>query len=200
MFSIVKSAEERLQHSVDDFRKQTWLEWLSLLHSDLAESELGCVQLHTCHFIGRNVAVLYLSQTYNDAKEHKIIILSLSFKNVPASIADEKHCDANCILLLAILGIERIVRMDLGSGSFFCFSKCVQGNKASLMGRILFCMLHGKGRLLPNHDLLFAKYAITLQKKNPEIPKTIRNQSLLVSVRRKSITGNDCRDRKAGWE
>lgn len=82
MFSIVKSAEERLQHSVDDFRKQTWLEWLSLLHSDLAESELGCVQLHTCHFIGRNVAVLYLSQTYNDAKEHKIIILSLSFKNV----------------------------------------------------------------------------------------------------------------------
>jgi len=26
----------------------------------------------------------------------------------------------------------------LGSGSFFCFSKCVQGNKASLMGRILF--------------------------------------------------------------
>ena len=43
----------------------------------------------------------------------------------------------------------------------------------------------GKGRLLPNHDLLFAKYAITLQKKNPEIPKTIRNQSLLVSVRRK---------------
>ena len=64
------------------------------------------------------------------------------------------------------------------------------------MGRILFCMLHGKGRLLPNHDLLFAKYAITLQKKNPEIPKTIRNQSLLVSVRRKSITGNDCRDKK----
>ena len=42
--------------------------------------------------------------------------------------------------------------------------------------------------------------AITLQKKNPEIPKTIRNQNLLVSVRRKSITGNDCRDRKAGWE
>ena len=64
------------------------------------------------------------------------------------------------------------------------------------MGRILFCMFHGKGRLLPNHDLLFAKYAITLQKKNPEIPKTIRNQSLLVSVRRKSITGNDCRDKK----
>jgi len=53
------------------------------------------------------------------------------------------------------------------------------------MGRILFCMLHGKGRLLPNHDLLFAKYAITLQKKNPEIPKTIRKQKLLVSVRRK---------------
>ena len=66
------------------------------------------------------------------------------------------------------------------------------------MGRILFCMFHGKGRLLPNHDLLFAKYAITLQKKNPEIPKTIRNQSLLVSVRRKSITGNDRRDKKAG--
>ena len=127
MFSIVKSAEERLQHSVDDFRKQTWLEWLSLLHSDLAESELGCVQFHTCHFIGRNVAVLSLCQTYNDAKEHKIIIFSLSFKNVPASVADEKHCDANCILLLAILGIERIVLMDLGSGSFFCFSKCVQG-------------------------------------------------------------------------
>ena len=107
MFSIVKSAEERLQLSVDDFRKLTWLEWLSLLHSDLAESELGCVQLHTCHFIGRNVAVLSLSQTYNDAKEHKIIILLLSFKNVPSSIADEKHCDANSILLLAILGIER---------------------------------------------------------------------------------------------
>ena len=64
------------------------------------------------------------------------------------------------------------------------------------MGKILFCMFHGKGRLLPNHDLLFAKYAITLQKKNPEIPKTIRNQRLLVSVRRKSITGNDCRDKK----
>ena len=64
------------------------------------------------------------------------------------------------------------------------------------MERILFCMFHGKGRLLPNHDLLFAKYAITLQKKNPEIPKTIRNQRLLVSVRRKSITGNDCRDKK----
>ena len=42
-------------------------------------------------------------------KEHKIIILSLSFKNVPSSVADEKHCDTNCILLLAILGIERIV-------------------------------------------------------------------------------------------
>ena len=68
------------------------------------------------------------------------------------------------------------------------------------MGRILFYMFHGKGRLLPNHDLLFARYAITLQKKNPEIPKTIRNQRLLVSVRRKSITGNDCRDKKAGWE
>ena len=68
------------------------------------------------------------------------------------------------------------------------------------MGRILFCMLHGKGRLLPNHDLLFAKYAITLQKKNPEIPKTIRKQKLLVSVRRNSIIGNDCRDKKAGWE
>lgn len=52
MFSIVKSAKERLQLSVDDFRKLTWLEWLSLLHSNLAESELGCVQLHTCHFIG----------------------------------------------------------------------------------------------------------------------------------------------------
>ena len=47
MFSIVKSAEERLQLSVNDFRKLTWLEWLSLLHSDLAESELGCIQLHT---------------------------------------------------------------------------------------------------------------------------------------------------------
>ena len=68
------------------------------------------------------------------------------------------------------------------------------------MGRILFCMFHGKGRLLPNHDLLFAKYAITLQKKNPEIPKTIRNQRLLASVRRKNITGNDCRDKKAGWD
>ena len=54
--------------------------------------------------------------------------------------------------------------------------------------------------LLPNHDLLFARYAITLQKKNPEIPKTIRNQRLLASVRRKNITGNDCRDKKAGWE
>ena len=109
MLSIVNSVEERLQLSVEDFRKLTWLEWLSLLHSDLAESELGCVQFHACHFIGRNVAVFSLSQTYNDAKEHKIIILSLSFKDVPASIADEKHCDANCILLLAILGIERIV-------------------------------------------------------------------------------------------
>lgn len=89
MFSIVKSAEERLQLSVDDFRKLTWLEWHSLLHSDLAESELGCVQFHTCQFIGRNVAVLSLCQTYNDAKEHKIIIFSLSFKNVPASVADE---------------------------------------------------------------------------------------------------------------
>jgi hypothetical protein len=68
------------------------------------------------------------------------------------------------------------------------------------MGRILFYMFYGKGRLLPNHDLLFARYAITLQKKNPEIPKTIRNQRLLVSVRKKSKTGNDCRDRKAGWE
>lgn len=65
------------------------------------------------------------------------------------------------------------------------------------MGRILFCMFHGKGRLLPNHDLLFAKYAITLQKKNPEIPKTIRNHRLLVSVRRKNITGNDWRDKKS---
>ena len=42
--------------------------------------------------------------------------------------------------------------------------------------------------------------AITLQKKNPEIPKTIRNQRLLASIRRKNITGNDCRDKKAGWE
>ena len=77
--SIVKSVEERLQLSVDDFRKLTWLEWLSLLHSDYAESELGCVQFHTCQFIGRNVAVLSLCQTYNDAKEHKIIIFSPLF-------------------------------------------------------------------------------------------------------------------------
>lgn len=70
------------------------------------------------------------------------------------------------------------------------------------MGRILFCMFHGKGRLLPNHDLLFAKYAITLQKKNPENPKddTESKTSGFSKKKKKNITGNDSRDKKAGWE
>ena len=57
-----------------------------------------------------------------------------------------------------------------------------------------------KRKIVTESRLAICQIRDNFAEKNPEIPKTIRNQRLLVSVRRKSITGNDCRDKKAGWE